>query len=268
MKCEYPMEELIPVVAELTEKYTSGESTSVTYEKAQQLMEAVLYCLEEYRNQADENQLPHRQNMTAGEMYETGCRLVFEKAVKTAEVYNKLIGTFRDFGNENYRDTVTMAIPGFLQYYDARFAPQNTIITMDYPTIRPITDKCGVDAVYEYLENLTLEQRFLERFPDDFVIRILSSYHSGYRKQFFNLCGIVLRSVILQLTESDSAIGTEIKVLRADRNQNRLRELLNEVLHNLICKGYEGDALLETYLQYEMKEFAFDLTMRQREQNE
>ena len=44
----YEMEELIPIVAELTERYTGYESTSVTYEKANQLMEAVIYCIQEY----------------------------------------------------------------------------------------------------------------------------------------------------------------------------------------------------------------------------
>ena len=38
---EFDMEELIPIVAELTEKYTSKESTSVSYDTAKQLMNAV-----------------------------------------------------------------------------------------------------------------------------------------------------------------------------------------------------------------------------------
>ena len=38
----YKMEELLPVVGKLAEKYTSFESTSVTYEKAEQLMGAAL----------------------------------------------------------------------------------------------------------------------------------------------------------------------------------------------------------------------------------
>ena len=33
----YEMEELVPIVAKLAKRYTSGESTSITYEKAQQL---------------------------------------------------------------------------------------------------------------------------------------------------------------------------------------------------------------------------------------
>ena len=39
----YDMEELMPIVARLTEEFTSGESTSVTYERARSLMEAVIY---------------------------------------------------------------------------------------------------------------------------------------------------------------------------------------------------------------------------------
>jgi hypothetical protein len=43
----YEISELIPIVAELTDLYTSKESTSITYEKANQLMEAVLFCIQE-----------------------------------------------------------------------------------------------------------------------------------------------------------------------------------------------------------------------------
>ena len=43
----YEMEELLPVVGRLAEKYTSFENTSMTYEKAEQLMGAVLYCIRE-----------------------------------------------------------------------------------------------------------------------------------------------------------------------------------------------------------------------------
>lgn len=48
--------------------------------------------------------------------------------------YNKMIEKFDSYGNENYFDTVAKAIPGFFKYYDAKFSPQSTIITMDYPT--------------------------------------------------------------------------------------------------------------------------------------
>ena len=38
---DYEMEELVPIVGKLAEKYTANESTSITYEKAEQLMGAI-----------------------------------------------------------------------------------------------------------------------------------------------------------------------------------------------------------------------------------
>ena len=46
----------MPIVAELADKYTGKESTSITYEKARQLMEAVLYCIHEYEEDPEKRQ--------------------------------------------------------------------------------------------------------------------------------------------------------------------------------------------------------------------
>lgn len=46
----YTMEELVPIVGRLADKYCAGESSSVTYEMAEQLMGAVLYCIREAEN--------------------------------------------------------------------------------------------------------------------------------------------------------------------------------------------------------------------------
>ena len=43
----YQLEELIPLVAELATGYGGYEHTSITYERAEMLMEAVLYCIHE-----------------------------------------------------------------------------------------------------------------------------------------------------------------------------------------------------------------------------
>ena len=47
---EYTMMELLPVVQYLSERYTGKESGSVTYDMANQLMEAVLYCIREFEH--------------------------------------------------------------------------------------------------------------------------------------------------------------------------------------------------------------------------
>ena len=63
----YDFKELLPIVAELADKYTSKEKTSVSYETARRLMESVLFCIEQC---SDENQLMPKKGMTAKEAYQ------------------------------------------------------------------------------------------------------------------------------------------------------------------------------------------------------
>ena len=87
MSDDFSMEELLPIVAKLAEKYTSGESSSVTYERAQGLMQAVLYCINETRQ--EENVL-YAAEMSAKEVYQIGYQMVVEKAKETTAVSTKV----------------------------------------------------------------------------------------------------------------------------------------------------------------------------------
>ena len=75
----YKIEELLPIVGTLVNKYTSFVSTSIIYEKAQKLMEAVLYCIHklelvEYESVPlpEHNSIILSQKITAKQAYETG----------------------------------------------------------------------------------------------------------------------------------------------------------------------------------------------------
>ena len=65
----YSPEELLPIVAELAASYTGDEHSSISYEKAGQLMEAVLYCIEEV---GEENFAIVSNKMSAKTAYECG----------------------------------------------------------------------------------------------------------------------------------------------------------------------------------------------------
>ena len=92
-KVEYEMEELAPVVGWLANKYTSGESTSISYEKAQQLMEAVLYCIQEI-SLFESNDLALADKMSARQAYEIGAALVEKKVRKALDLYHELLPEF------------------------------------------------------------------------------------------------------------------------------------------------------------------------------
>jgi len=191
---DYEIEELLPLVSELSQKYSGFESTSITYERAQTLMGAVLYCLKEYKNTQTDGMV--RKNISIQEQYRIGAKLVCEKAQNIQKTFNELSLSFEDYGVKCLYDTVQKGIPEFLKWYDAAYNPQNTILTLDYPLITDHSSLSGADAVFQYLLDIQTEQRFLGIFEKEYVVSVLKKYDPQYEYMIENICGIVLVNTI------------------------------------------------------------------------
>lgn len=246
---EYSLEELLPIVKMLSEKYTGKESTSITYESAEQLMEAVLYCIAE--NEIEDGGLDStevrnpRAQKKAEEAYETGYQFVLKKVMQVKAVYEGFIGDFKSYGNRNYYDTIVKGIPAFFTYYDAKFNPQDQILTLDYPTIDSPVNLCGVDAIYRYVTDIQLEQLFLKAFPEAYIRKALEDYHDNYEELYENICTIVLRDVIGRMRIEKNMQG---------RTKAEVEEELLKLLQILVNQGYQGDKRLFVYLKGAIKE--------------
>ncbi len=256
---DYQMNELIPIVAMLADKYTSKESTSISYERANQLMEAAIYCMAQCNKPF---QLTASHKLAALEVYKHGYQNLVKKVSDAQTQYNQMIADFYDYGNENYRDTVIKAIAGFFQYYDPVFAPQETIISMDYPTIYPIENLKGIDAIATYIEYIGFEQRFLNALPQGYIYGVLYNYQTNYRKQFYNICRIIFRHILghmligKRLGESVSQEDYEILTsLILKNDKDCLETMLLKYLNILILGQYDNDDALKNYLQYDIKDF-------------
>lgn len=193
---EYAMEELVPIVAKLTEQYTSKESSSITYEAAHTLMEAVVYCIEECFEEKERTFL-RGQLLKATECYAKGYDLVIQKVYQAKSQYENMIHEFQSYGCRNYEDTILKGIPQFFLWYDPKFAPQNHLLTLDYPILQGNPKKCGVDLILEYLNGAALEQKFLAYFEPQAVQSVLERVIPEYQTLYLdNICYEVLLMVI------------------------------------------------------------------------
>ncbi len=316
----YEMEELLPLVAKLAAKYTSGESTSVPYETANMLMEAVCYCIEENereggseaversgREEAGEGrgavrgseavkrsgreearegrgavrgsesregrggkpagELRKAEKLPAAESYRLGFERVLEKTRHTQERYNELIADFQDYGNGNYRDAVLKALPEFFMKYDPRFAPQETMIGLDYPTLRAVREETGIDAVERYVAYIALEQRFFRKLPEGMAEELLTRFHEEYRELYFNLCNIPLRHMLaagLLGRQPGQALSDQeyaaLGRLCGEKGREALTEILNRLTEKLVVSGWGQDQELLWYLRGDTADFAAELT--------
>lgn len=186
----YEMEELVPIVAMLSEKYTGNESTSITYEKAEQFMGAVIYCIEELEKE-NGTALVKGTRLPAQTAYELGLNCVIEKVKKTMALYHEIIGEFEWYENCCLYDTVAKGMPEFFKWYDVYFCPQDEILTLDYPVEKDLSGLQGVDKIYEYLLCIQKEQRYLQGFTKNEIIRILQEDNAGYKSMIENIGRIV-----------------------------------------------------------------------------
>ena len=263
---DYEMEELVPVVGKLAEKYTAHESTSITYEKAEQLMGAVLYCIHELK-ETNGNALALKEKMPAQKAYENGAAYVKEKTEKALDLYNRIAPEFYHYGNQCLYDTFVKGIPEFFKWYDIRFEPQNTILTLDYPVLRDISEYTGIDKVFEFIKAIGLEQKFLKLFPEGYVINILSKSNRNWKESMDNICetiftyvtGHILTGRSLTEFELEEADYSYVQELFQQAALKDIKKRLEASLEIFIKNDYESDRELLNYLSSAVGDIAVRL---------
>lgn len=269
---EYTMEELVPIVGKLAEKYTAFESTSVTYEKAEQLMEAVLYCVREVELSGREQEcgdgkaafenkdagckgaeigegevLPAKseeQKMSAQKAYELGAVLVEKKVKRTLALYNELSTDFAYYENHCLYDVFVKGMPEFLKWYDVKFNPQDTILTLDYPVPKDLSKFTGIDEIYAYLNCIRLEQAFLKRFPEEYVVRVSSKWDEMENLCeiiFLDVSGHVLAGKPMSEREFSEEDYQKIKGAFSENGRQEICGWLKQAIKTFLEKDYEGE---------------------------
>lgn len=226
---QYTMPDLLQQTAWLAEQYTSKDASSITYETANRMMEAVLYCVKENEQCGECEKSGKYEPIVPAEIlseravpdiktaYERGYQAVLFKVNRTRMIYEDLISDFEDYGCRNYRDTITKGIPGFFIRYNAKFCPQDQILTLDYPVLggntltRHERVLCGVDLIHEYMGIIQVEKRFLDCFDRQAVVSLMNAIYPEYEELYLdNLCYPVLLNALGCLFAGRSAGLLEI----------------------------------------------------------
>lgn len=251
---EYLPEELVPIVSEIAIKYSGHENSSITYEKAQMLMEGVLYCINEYKK-TDSNALL-LNHISAKEAYKYGHEIVVDKTKKLHALYNEIMLDFLDYDLECLKNTITKEIPGFLSHYDFKFAPQETLYVPDYPVLKDLDGLYGIDFMLEYMGCIHIEQQFLKRFDYGYVVETLLAYHSDYKELIENICEIVLQDTVRRImldkpVNSKDFSKEELESLEnilLNKSMKELNDDIAVILKQLVKHYYGDDDLLLEYL--------------------
>lgn len=271
---DYKPDELLAVVAELAERYTRKESSSITYEKAEQFMEAVLYCLHQHemKDMGEENTTLKNKdgNTDIKLLYEAGYQMVLDKTKRAKALYEGMVQEFESYGNMAYYETVIKGLPSFFVHYDPKFRPQNHLLTLDYPVLGSLGQECGIDVIWHYVNCIDMEVMFLRAFPKEYVRKLLDCVYGNYQELFINIPSVVVRNLLgwmmaRQRFKPQPLTDSELETVRhrvAAMELCELRDALQNALRDFLNHGFQDSERLYSYLVWDIPDFAVELKNR------
>lgn len=190
--------ELLIILAEQTDKWSQGKSSSIPMEKAQELLTSAAFVigvqLKSY--QAPENAVEALKAEPLKSLFEKGLKLVQRKIAISRHRQKRIIAHLLNTPNVYYRATIADGINGFFRLYRPQFSAQEIHITADYPTYlgRPNFD--GIEFIERYLRCIEAENEFCMHVAPQDIHHLLCGLTQDYRSIPMNLFEPVFLSAL------------------------------------------------------------------------
>jgi len=153
--------ELLTLLAERTERYTMGDSTSVREETAERLLRGISYCIDLHLR-TDGGGNAGAQPVRA--LYEAGVKDAQRQARHAKLLLKQAEANRPPVENVGFADTLS-SLPAFFKRYDAVFFAHEIPCGIDYPLCHAVSEELlGAEYVAEYLRRWNMECAFLRRF--------------------------------------------------------------------------------------------------------
>jgi len=181
------MSRLWALLAKQTERYTMGDSTSVTVEIAQELLASLWYTL---TIAMDEAHIPCESLLT-GDLWpvvKQGQTLLQRRLEQTKRLWEAVCRTAPEIQNFYYIDTLR-GIGDYLRHYDFYFFAHRRPACIDYPLLSDPADIMqGITYTEQYLKHMMTENLLLHQFDMEEVVRLLRAVAPDYQDFYMNLC--------------------------------------------------------------------------------
>ena len=190
--------ECLKLLADRTERFTRGQSSSVRVEIAQGIMASNLFTIGIYLKSLPDVDAAifHIQNEPLEKLYEYGLAVLKRKINVAHYFYNRVCKSKLNTVNQAYNITIDQGFKPFFESYEINFHAHEIPSDIDYQLIHPVTDLAGVEFVIKYLENLYYENLFCSYFDADIIHEVMSGYDMSYKNLLDNLCAQVLQNAL------------------------------------------------------------------------
>lgn len=236
------------ILKELMIKFTKGESSSVTVEKAEKLIIGIWYTIDAYMNSLNniEFSIEVLKNEEVSLMYEKGKNILKEDFIHTKNLYEKVLENKVITQLTAYNDTLK-GIEDFFRLYNQDFEPDECDANIDYPLAFDDWNVKGLYYMKNYLWNLYMENEICNKFDNKEINLVLKSYGDiyeiDYRDLLVNIFEITMTNAIFSRLSNNNSL--ELKNKDFETLNNNLKNLSEEQVKNLI--SLVVDKIIEDY---------------------
>ncbi len=207
---ERQMMELLQIVSSIKKQYEAEGRGTLTYERAETLMDCVNYCINESIHVG--HVIDNDTNMQ--EAYQQGLKIIEDKVAAARADYRELMSGLNDYDIINYRNVVVYGLADFFGNYDAVIAPMDNIAA-NYPLMKWSIDNgkvaaYGIDLIEDYVRCLRIERAFLDNYEEAYVLDVIGKVCEKTATFRGNICEEVLYAVVKERYEKENASVEDI----------------------------------------------------------
>ncbi|MDP4176971.1 MAG: DUF6179 domain-containing protein [Bacillota bacterium] len=255
--------QVIFILKDLIKRYTKNESTSVSVETAESLLNSLYYSIDAYTSSLKdpESCIELLKVKSLQEIYNSGIEIVSEAVIETMMLLNEVKENKLDIQNEVYNDTIEKGIPKFFKSYNLVFNAQNGDCDIDYPLLFDDMKLRGIFYIKEYLEKLKMENEFCSYFNKIDIQRLFIDHASVYKidsvKFPINIFEIVLTNNIFSVLSGNEPSIIILSKLQGTMIINNLKSmdsieinmLISEAAKKIIKYFNEENTTLSEYIK-------------------
>lgn len=190
--------ELMTLLAEQTDQWSHGESSSIPTEKAQDLMASVMFVLgvQLKTYPTPEQAVELLKSKPLKSLFENGLKLVRSKMAISRRLQKQIADNLLNTPNVYYRSTIVDGINGFFKLYRPQFTAHEIHITADYPVLTGRPELNGIEFIEQYLRCIEAENAFCRCFAAEDIHDLLCGLTPDYPQIPMNLFEPVLLSAL------------------------------------------------------------------------
>lgn len=222
--------DIMNLLKDLILRYTKGESTSVTVETSESLLNSILYAIDFYMLKMDspEAAVMELKEKSIKQIYENGIELIRDCIIDTKKLYGKIKRNKLSIELEPYNTTIE-EILCFFEEYNIVFGAHNGMGSIDYPLVFDDMTVRGVSYIKNYLEHLEIETEFCRLFSEKEINRILVGYEKmcrlSHNIELINIFEILINNSLFSVLCGNEARQLNITKYQFNKMNEKLKRL-------------------------------------------